>query len=509
MRRCSPTTTPGALELSRAAGQADRGVRRTSARRARSTPATARSLSTRSRRRLGTTEKPRSRSWSRPAQRGRSPRPPRTSAHRCRRSCTARPPSRKRAIELLAAGDAERAAEMDALLAELWWYRGEPERSSEHLERAYALVKSSPPSPAKAHVISQVARYRMLAGAREEAIRIGGEALAMAEELGSRELQAHALVNIGTARTNMGDASGIEDLERAIEIASATGSPEHRTRSRTISERRTGCSATCAADWMLMEEAVGHGGAGRRGTIWSSSHGTSATGCSSEQAAGTIALPHIEEFLAACEAGEPHYHEGGMRLRRAAVRLARDDVEGALDDVGRPLPLARQAGDPQQRVPWLSGCARLLVEAGSVDDARATRRTRRSWRVSCPGRCGDLALVAEELGCTDELAELLERAQQTKWTDRVARLAATTTSSRPPRRSTRSAMPSSRRSRASVPQSSSSPRGAAPKPTSSCSARSRSGGPSARRATSARPRRCSPPRPSRRPRRAPSGRARP
>ena len=81
---------------------------------------------------------------------------------------------------LLETSDAERAAEMDALLAE-FWYRGEPERSSEHLERAYALVNELAPSPAKAHVISQVARYRMLAGAREEAIRIGEQALAIAE----------------------------------------------------------------------------------------------------------------------------------------------------------------------------------------------------------------------------------------------------------------------------------------------------------------------------------------
>ena len=101
---------------------------------------------------------------------------------------------------------------------------------SEHLERAYALVTDLPPSPAKGHVLSQVARYRMLAEAREEAIRIGEEALAIAEELCLRELQAHALVNIGTARTGMGDGSGIEDLLRAIEIASATGSPAHCTR---------------------------------------------------------------------------------------------------------------------------------------------------------------------------------------------------------------------------------------------------------------------------------------
>jgi hypothetical protein len=52
------------------------------------------------------------------------------------------------------------------------------------------------------------------------------------------------------------------------------------------------------------------------------------------------ALPYIDEFLSACEAGEPHYHEGSMRLRRAEVRFARDDVPSALDEVRRVVPLA-------------------------------------------------------------------------------------------------------------------------------------------------------------------------
>ena len=54
----------------------------------------------------------------------------------------------------LAAERFELAAEADALLAQLWWYRAEPVRSSEHLERAYGLVQDLPSSPAKARVVS-------------------------------------------------------------------------------------------------------------------------------------------------------------------------------------------------------------------------------------------------------------------------------------------------------------------------------------------------------------------
>jgi class 3 adenylate cyclase/tetratricopeptide (TPR) repeat protein len=315
---------------------------------------------------------------------------------------------------LLANGEIERAAEMDGLLAELWWHRGNLNRSSEHLERAYALVEDLPPSPAKAHVVSQVARYRMLAGADQEAIRIGGEALAMAKELELPELEAHALTNVGTAKANLGDASGLDDIEHAIEIASAAGSPEIARASnnlavavRMLGDLRRGHE--------LMDQAIAHAERVGHVNLLRFSRNVQVWFLFRE-GFWDEALSPTEEFLAACEAGEPHYHEGGMRLRRAAVRLARDNVEGALDDVRKTLPQARSGGDPQARVPWLAGCARLLVHAGEIDEARPLAREVLS-REPLPWAVGDLALVAEELGCAEQLAEQLERGPQTKWTD--------------------------------------------------------------------------------------------
>jgi len=53
----------------------------------------------------------------------------------------------------LTAGEDERAAEVDADLAELWWHRGQNERTVEHLDRALELVAGLPASPAKARVL--------------------------------------------------------------------------------------------------------------------------------------------------------------------------------------------------------------------------------------------------------------------------------------------------------------------------------------------------------------------
>jgi tetratricopeptide (TPR) repeat protein len=126
------------------------------------------------------------------------------------------------------------------------------------------------------------------------------------------------------------------------------------------------------------------------------------------------AVPPSDAFIAACEAGDTHYHEGGMRLRRASVRLARDDVDGALEDVRKSLPLAERAKDPQARAPWLALATRLLVDAGRLEDARplveATLQAEPvGWGLV------DLAFVAEELGCAAELETRLELSPTTRW----------------------------------------------------------------------------------------------
>ena len=315
---------------------------------------------------------------------------------------------------LLAVGDGEGAAVADAILAELWWLQGARARVSEHLVRAYDLVCALEPSPAKAHVLSQVARYRMLAGDDDEAIRIGCEALAMAEELDVPELQAHALNNIGASKHNRGDPDGLRTLERAVAMAVSIRSPE--------APRAYNNLAWCVASGgdlrrmgAALDEAIATSERMGIATLAQFTRNMRSwqlfrTGAWDE------ALGPTEEFLAACEAGTPHYHEAGMRLRRALVRLARDDVEGALEDVRRSVPLARALGEPQSLMPGLTGAARLLAEAGRLDEARELAREALAGQ-PLAWALADVALVAEQLGYAEELAAQLERSTPTRWAD--------------------------------------------------------------------------------------------
>jgi len=315
---------------------------------------------------------------------------------------------------LLAAGDSERGAEADALLAEFWWHRGNRERSTEHLNRAQALVGDLPPSSGKALVLSQVSRYRALAEENEEAIEVGEEALAMAEELGLDEVRAHALDNIGIAKFHAGDLTALDDLERSIQIALAARSPEAARAYNNLGaflwqlgDFRRACSLIDEA--VAVSERLGNAAVGNYSKVLQ----TQQLFSKGEWDEG---LRRADEFLAACEAGESHYLEGQLRLHRSWVRFARN-VERALDDAALALRQARTAGDPQALVPALQAAARLYVETGRVD---AAKKLAREALADAPPTYAltELAWVATELQCTAELRERLAALpQRSKWAE--------------------------------------------------------------------------------------------
>jgi tetratricopeptide (TPR) repeat protein len=315
---------------------------------------------------------------------------------------------------LVEAGDSERAAETDALLAESWWHRGQRDRSRQHLDRALELVRDLSPSPAKAHVLSQVARYRALAEMNEDAIEVGKEALAMAEALGLDEIRAHALANVALAKFHLGDLSGVKDLEQSLEIALAVRSPD--------AERA--CLNLAVFRWqlgdfrrsrMLIDESIAIGE--RLGGLAMARYNRGLqTFQLIEAGEWDEGLRRADEFVAACEAGEPHYLEAGIRRARALARLARDEVERALDDVPEVIRAARTAGDPQVLVPALGSVALICLECGRIDEAKGYARealaipTTAFWS-------GALAGVAQRLDCADDVLRRLGEAPATQWTE--------------------------------------------------------------------------------------------
>src|SRR5262249_30863690 len=122
---------------------------------------------------------------------------------------------------LLADGDREGAAEAEVLLANIHWAEGNHRLVAEHTRQAGDLVRGRAGSPTTAAVLAHASRIHMLTDEHEQAISLGREGLAIAEQLGLDSVRADCLSNIGVARARLGDLAGEQDLRMAFEIALA------------------------------------------------------------------------------------------------------------------------------------------------------------------------------------------------------------------------------------------------------------------------------------------------
>jgi tetratricopeptide (TPR) repeat protein len=311
---------------------------------------------------------------------------------------------------LLTAGDRAGAAEAEAFLAQVSWYRGQHNDVFLHLGAAEELVEGTEASAATTRVLAVSARYRMLAGELSEGLRLGTEALAIAERLDLDELRAHALITIGTAKFNMGADDGKGDLEDALEIALDANSPIAAT---ALNNLGVIASATdIRREHELIEESLRLAERmGDRDTV-RFARGNIAW-CSWALGHWDEALEAADEFVAECETGFPHNLEGFVRDTRATIRLARGEVDAALDEYRRSRELARQAKGQGWQLPSLGLSTRAYILLGRADEARAFAHefvTGLQERSDTPSFAGIIAEFAGELGFAPELRELVEAA---------------------------------------------------------------------------------------------------
>jgi class 3 adenylate cyclase/tetratricopeptide (TPR) repeat protein len=321
--------------------------------------------------------------------------------------------------ELLEQDNSELAAEAEVMLGELRFRYGDREGAFARFEHALVLLADAPPSLSKAHALSTLSRFHSVALEPDTAIRIGRQALRMAEDLGLDEVRAHALNNIGTARVAHADPGGIDDLERSLAITLARDSPESvRTYlnlgtnladfgdlRRTFTVHAEGRRAAerfgdkAGMQWFAAErlwELYWRGG-------W-------------DEAVATAGV-----LLADAEAGSPRSHsEPGARLVRGWIALPRGQLDKALEDATRLRDFAREATDLQSMFPALALRARILASAGRYEEARAdAAELLRIWQQSEVALgsywTADLAFAVSQLGRDEELLAPLAAAPSTPW----------------------------------------------------------------------------------------------
>ncbi|HLK74838.1 MAG TPA: hypothetical protein VKU77_14460, partial [Streptosporangiaceae bacterium] len=325
---------------------------------------------------------------------------------------------------LAAAGDKARSAEAEARLAELWWLNGDRDRAVEHLGRAQGLVGGEPASAAKAYVLSEVARSRMLAD--EFDAQIAQEALDLAEQLGLSEVRAHVLITAGMGRQLAGDPGGKADIERGLELARAGNflAAAVRGYANLSTVLRVDGDLAGALRLALEADQVARR-LGTRATLRWTRGGL--IGLWFELGNWDKSWPAADEFLAESAALGPHYQDTWIRVCRSWMRLARGDTEGALADQRESLISARQAKDPQVLCPALSGSAYVLAMVGRADEAQPVLSELFGLSVAEEGTLDessvDCVLAAEILGRGDEVRRWLAARRDSPWWAAVRELA--------------------------------------------------------------------------------------
>jgi len=314
-------------------------------------------------------------------------------------------------VLLLDADDIEGAAEAKARLATIFMLRGDQQRAVEHLEAARELVEPRGASPEKTFVLQELARVLMMADVHDRSIELATESLRLAEELGLEASRSRNLNTIGSARSLAGDLGGLDDLERAVEIAVAAGSHEEVSalanlhsmvmdigdleRARELHRRtqevadRLGLAGFI--DWQRGEHAVHCYWNGR----WDE------------------ALETADQFLRDAAGGPGHYMEAACHWARAAIWSARGRRDDGLAAARLCTERARAIGDPQVLQPGLALGGRLLLDAGNRRQSEELAdELLQSWRsigLRYPLVCTEGARLFRGLGRAGDLLATLDQ----------------------------------------------------------------------------------------------------
>ena len=263
---------------------------------------------------------------------------------------------------LLAVEDRAGAAQAEIRRAEVFWNLGRGDDVLRSLERTAELADELPLSETKARVWAGLFRLHWLANREELAARFEHEALAMADDLGLRDVRALILSASGAWRVAKGDRGGFDDLEESIAIleelrSSGLQRPLNNAADGyyNLGELRRAAEAT-----KRMQES-----AQRFASIdwfrWADSQEIRLLYLAGRW---DDALEIADRWIADAELRQGHYLESAWRWFRGRILLARGDVAGAVDESAKGLAHARLAADGQVLIPALGFHARVLWTLG-------------------------------------------------------------------------------------------------------------------------------------------------
>jgi class 3 adenylate cyclase/tetratricopeptide (TPR) repeat protein len=304
------------------------------------------------------------------------------------------------ANRLRADGDVERAAEAYQLQGLLLHREGKSTAARELYEQALTLLSGRGPSKIRATILGELARHLSLTGHPDDAFRTGTEALHLAEELGLRDQMALAYCVLGDIRIEMGDASGIADLERAVQVALQSNYVETAAMYGDLANALI-VLGKLRRGFALQEKA--RESAQRFGVVHLLRH-LEVERIVQDYLQGdwNLALQQCQDFIVGVESGSPHDVADVCWQVRALIRLGNGTLPEAMSDAQLAAELGIASGYTQALLPNLAVHARALLASGRVAEAHArvddVLAVDPEQLVPCnPDWCGSLAIVLHDL----------------------------------------------------------------------------------------------------------------
>ncbi|MBU2993317.1 AAA family ATPase [Octadecabacter sp. 1_MG-2023] len=128
--------------------------------------------------------------------------------------------ARERAVDLWTKlGRADRVGENLRWLSRLFWYRGEAKKAETYILQAIDVLDGEGLTAETGKAYAMRAQFFMLQDIMDEAGTWATRALAIAEQFGDLDTQAHALNTMGSAKLFRGDPEGETYLRQSLKIA--------------------------------------------------------------------------------------------------------------------------------------------------------------------------------------------------------------------------------------------------------------------------------------------------
>jgi class 3 adenylate cyclase/tetratricopeptide (TPR) repeat protein len=272
--------------------------------------------------------------------------------------------------DLRGQGNSRGAGQAMVKLSVLLWRGGKTAESRRILGQAIELLEREPPGPELAQAYAELAADKVVLGLFDEALQWSKKALALSESLRAEELMPSALSAQGISRWYLGDASGIDDLHKALDLSISLGLGRETARVHAVLAELLWVTAGPSIAIETSEKGIEL--AERRGNAdLAMAIRAQTLGPLFDTGRWDDLLALSDELAAWSRTTGEGYFSIHAESFKAHVMLCRGKLQQARSLSARFLPAAREVADPQVLVSALAVAA--LIEAGHHDLVRAAQ----------------------------------------------------------------------------------------------------------------------------------------